>query len=137
MLHPKYHLSPSQDALGTSDHRLAIHISGGSEYSSGKLLAVPTIPDATGLSQAAAVLDVLEDWNCVDNVIGLCYDTTSSNTGSLKGAVTILDDIMRKKLLHLECRHHVLELIVGAVAATLFGKTTGPTEPKFEELKRR
>ena len=98
---------------------------------------MPSIPDGKGLSQAVATRDALVDWNCMDNVIGLCYDTTGSNTGSVRGAVTILDNLLDKKLLHLECRHHVMELVIGGVATELFGRTTGPADAKFEDLKRR
>ena len=67
--------------LGTSEHRLAILVSGGPEHTGGKLLAVPTIPDGTGLAQAEATKGALDDWGVTDNVVALCYDTTSSNTG--------------------------------------------------------
>ena len=106
--------------------------------SGGKLLAVPTIPDSTGLSQARASMEALQDWHAMENVIGVCYDTTSSNTGKIRGAVVRLGDMLKKQLLHLECIHHIMELIIGAVVVELFGKdTTGPSDPKFEALKRR
>ena len=130
-------LSAPQDELGTPEHRLAILISGGPDHVNGKLLSVPTIPDGTGLSQTLATMNALREWSCVDSIIGLCYDTTSSNTGRHRGAVAILEDMLEKKVLHLECRHHVLELVVGGVATALFGKTTGPCDTRFEQLKLR
>ena len=33
--------------------------------------------------------------------------------------------------------HHVLELVLGAVSAALFGPTSGPVDTKFQEFKRR
>ena len=98
---------------------------------------MPAVSDGTGLSQAQAAVAALEEWDAADSVVGLCYDTTASNTGRAKGAVIRLEDMLDRKLLHLECRHHVMELVVKAVTTTLFGKTTGPTDSKFEELKHR
>lgn len=127
-----------QDTLGTAEHRQAILVSGGPDHTQGKLLAVPTIPDGTGQSQARASMQAIEDWHCADNIVGVCYDTTSSNTGRLRGAVVRLEDMLEKRLLRLECRHHVLELVIGAVAAEVFDKQTiGPSDPMFEALKRR
>ncbi|KAF0312113.1 hypothetical protein FJT64_017092 [Amphibalanus amphitrite] len=122
-----------KDSLGTSEHRLAILVSGGPDHTGGKLLAVPTIADGTGLAQAEATATALDDWGVSDNVVGLCYDTTSSNTGRLKGAVVKLEAMLEKKLLRLECRHHVLELVLGAVSTALFGPTSGPL---YRDLQR-
>ncbi|KAF0292184.1 hypothetical protein FJT64_001058 [Amphibalanus amphitrite] len=85
-----------KDSLGTSEHRLAILVSGGPDHTGGKLLAVPTIADGTGLAQAEATATALDDWGVSDNVVGLCYDTTSSNTGRLKGAVVKLEAMLEK-----------------------------------------
>lgn len=129
------HIS-SQNHTGCQEHRQAILISGpGCEE--GKLLAVPTLQDGRGLSQARSTLRALEDWGCQHCVVGLCFDTTSSNTGRVQGAVRHLEDMLGKQLLKLACRHHMLELVVGAVSKAVFGKTTAPTDPMFENLKKR
>ncbi|KAF0295206.1 hypothetical protein FJT64_007211 [Amphibalanus amphitrite] len=59
-----------KDSLGTSEHRLAILVSGGPDHTGGKLLAVPTIADGTGLAQAEATATALDDWGVSDNVTG-------------------------------------------------------------------
>ena len=46
---------------------------------------------------------------------GLCFDTTSSNNGIHKGAVTLVQKAFDKQLLFLACRHHILEKVAGAV----------------------
>jgi hypothetical protein len=56
------------------------------QIESPKLLEIPVIPDSTGVAQHRAVVNLLEDWGILKNVIGLCSDTTASNTGSLKGS---------------------------------------------------
>ena len=117
------------------EHRQAILLSGpGCED---KLLAVPVLQDGRGQTQALAAAEALADWGCEGAVVGVCFDTTASNTGRMKGAVVCLEGLLGRPLLHLACRHHVLELVVGAVAKTLFGATTGPSDPLFEDLKKR
>lgn len=125
-----------QDALGLPEHRLAILVSGAG-HEGGKLLSVPPVADATGLQQSQATLKALDEWDIRDRVRGLCFDTTSSNTGRLRGAMVRLELALGHRIFRFACRHHVLELVVGGVAKSLFGPTTGPSNPLFEKLKVR
>jgi hypothetical protein len=43
--------------------------------------------------------------------------------------------MLEKKLLHLACRHHVLELIAKATFIELFGETTSPDTPQFNNFQ--
>lgn len=79
----------------------------------------------------------MEDWGILSQVRGLCFDTTASNTGRGRGAMVRLELALGRRLFRLACRHHVLELVVGAVVTCLFGRSTGPTNTLFEELKAR
>lgn len=55
-----------------------------------QLLGAPKLHSGTGRTQVNAVIDVLKSWDIVDKVYAMCFDTTSSNTGSYSGAsVTI------------------------------------------------
>ena len=123
------------DLLGESKERLAVLVSGAPEYSEGKLLGVPTLLDSTGKSQANASYDLLDVWELTDNVVALVFDTTASNSGIHKGAATLLEQRLEKKLFYLACRHHVLELVVGAVWKLLFGKALGPDNQLFAGFK--
>ena len=125
-----------QDTLGLPDHRLAILVSGAG-YEAGKLLSVPSVTDATGQQQFQATLKALDEWELGDRVRGLCFDTTSSNTGRLRGAMVRLELALGHRVFRFACRHHVLELVIGGVAKSLFGPTTGPSNPLFEKLKDR
>lgn len=59
--------------------------------------------------------------------MALCFDTTASNTGHRSGACSSIDHKLNKDLLILACRHHVMELIVGAAfEKTAIGTSTGP-----------
>lgn len=67
--------------------RLSISVTG---YMVNKLLNCPKLLSGIGLNQANAVYDALKEWGIIDNVRGMCFDTTSSNTGSRNGACQIL-----------------------------------------------
>ena len=44
-----------------------------------------------GLSQFAAITEVLKEFEIADHVHIVCFDTTPSNTGLIKGAIHRLD----------------------------------------------
>ena len=59
-----------------------------------------------------AVAGHLDDWGCGDRVIGMCYDTTASNTGVDNGSAVLLQqEYFLRPMLFIECRHHVGELL--------------------------
>jgi hypothetical protein len=80
-----------------------------------QLLGVPKLSSGTGDSQATAVTKVLRDWDLVSRVSAMCFDTTSSNTGRRNGSCVLLEQKLEKDLLHLACRHHILELVLAIV----------------------
>jgi hypothetical protein len=45
-----------------------------------KILGICKIPSGTGQAQAKATLQLLTIWDVVDDVIGMYFDTTASNT---------------------------------------------------------
>ena len=74
------------DSKGTDD-RLAILLS---EADGTKLLGVLPLPKSTKETGKAlgdiiskATKKLLKEWNCEENVIGMAFNTTSSNTGKL------------------------------------------------------
>lgn len=102
-----------------------------------QLLGVPIIPSSTGKSQADSVYNTLIDWSMLKNIEALCCDSTASNTGSINGACTILEQYLAKDLLYFICRHHIYELVLKCTYETKFGKTSGPDVQlfnKFEEF---
>ena len=50
------------------------------------LLGAPGIESGTGLNQFNAISELLKEMDIADNVHSLCFDTTSSNTGKMRGA---------------------------------------------------
>ena len=65
----------------------------------------------------------------------MVFDTTSSNSGSIKGAAKLLEEELAKKLLYLACRHHIYELQIGAVWQKLFDEVKGPDNKFFKDFK--
>ena len=101
-----------------------------------KLQAVPKIGTGTGKDQAVAFLKILEDWKIKEKVHGLVFDTTSSNTGIHKGASTLIEDGIGHELVHIGCRHHIMEVVLGHVFTSLFGATSGPNFQIFKRFQK-
>lgn len=120
---------------GDSVESLAVLVSGSPQYQEGKLLGVPFIESSSGIAQANASMDLLVAWGLTGNIVALVFDTTASNSGIRSGSAKLLEDRLDKKMFYLACRHHVLELIVGAAWEVLFGKIKSPDNPWFKELK--
>ena len=71
----------------SSSERLAVIVT---SQGMGQLLGVPSIESSTGQHQAEAVYEALVDWAMEKNIKALCCDSTSSNTGRIKGACILL-----------------------------------------------
>jgi len=66
----------------------------------------------------------------------MCFDTTASNTGSKNGACVLLEQLMRRNLLHFACRHHIHEVIIGEIFTVLLGSSRGPNIALFERFQK-
>jgi hypothetical protein len=120
------------DTYGNLADRMPIIISG---LNVEKLLAIPKLSMGTGELMGNSVVEVLEKWKDVpDWLAGLCFDTTSSNTGVHTGAITIIQQAYDKRLLFLACRHHILEIILAAVFDQFF-QSSGPQIGIFRRFK--
>ena len=113
--------------------RLAVLVSTeGESY----LLGVPPLESSTGEKQFTAINDLVNEYEVKDKVVGLCFDTTSSNTGLDKGACYRFLRELDRDLLLLACRHHVTELRMGKFWESVTKlKTVGPDNPLFKKLK--
>lgn len=102
-----------------------------------QLLSVAKLPSGTGEAQAAAVFGAIEDWGLAGNIQAMCFDTTSSNTGRIAGACVLLEQKLEKSLLSLACRHHIMELIIGAVFQVCMGvkSYSSPEVPLFKRFR--
>ena len=65
-----------------------------------------------------------EEWDALSKVVAIVFDT-SSNTGWQNGACTLLELLIKKKLMWLACRHHVYKRFFNAIFTHIFGKLLG------------
>ncbi|XP_063974411.1 uncharacterized protein LOC135161076 [Diachasmimorpha longicaudata] len=112
--------------------RLSVLVSG-HEWS--QLLGVPRLERGTGYTQAEAVHRLLKEWDLLDDVCTMVFDTTASNTGAFNGACILLEQLVGRDLLHLPCRHHILELLLRAAFESGMGWTSGPDVPIFKRFQ--
>ncbi|KAG0721222.1 hypothetical protein GWK47_006496 [Chionoecetes opilio] len=118
-LHWDGKLMPSLTNEGVVD-RLPILVSGeGVE----KILAVP-ITDGKAEPTANTIHSVISEWAISDRIRALCFDTTATNTGSKGGVCVRLQQSLGRDLLHLACRHHMLEILLGTVFSALIPETS-------------
>ena len=64
----------------------------------------------------------------------MSFDTTALNTGRKNGACILTEAKLEKHLLYFACRHHILELVIGAVFLTLVGPSQGPDILLFKKF---
>ena len=110
--------------------RLAISVKCGDESS---LLGIPPCLDGIGECQTNNIIEVLEEYQLKEEIIGLTFDTTASNTGREKGVNTRINQYLGRPLLHLACRHHMYECHIKNVSK-LFRTSCGPDHPLFKRL---
>lgn len=101
-----------------------------------KIVTVAKAENGKGFVAADIVYENLEEWNVLQWIVASCTDTTGSNTGHTNGAVVLFEKLMKKNLLYFACRHHIFELVIGAIFIMFFGVTTAPSRSMFENFKR-
>ncbi|KAG7166456.1 hypothetical protein Hamer_G005562 [Homarus americanus] len=115
------------------DH-LPILVSGGNAI---QLLGIPKLHSGTGKSMAGIVNKAIEEWSVKNNVVAKCFDTTATNTGGMNGASTLFEQKMEKELLHLACRHHIIEIVLEAAFMAVVGISTGPDILMFKRFQQK
>jgi hypothetical protein len=113
--------------------RIAVLVSGGGVC---KLLGAPGICSGTGKAIAEAVIGCVEEWGIKEQMQGLCFDTTASNTGKKSGACTLIKEKIGRQLLHLPCRHHIMEIIGSSVFTECHKSSAGPNVLIFQRFKQ-
>ena len=122
------------DCTGNFADRMPVVVSG---LNVEKLLAIPILPASTGELMGNAVVETLREWQGVPEYLaGLCFDTTSANTGIHTGAITVIQKALDKRLLFLACRHHMLET-VSAATFDWFFKSSRPQIGIFSRFKEK
>ena len=95
------------------------------------------LESGTGLNQTNAIKNMLDECDIQELCLGMCFDTTASNTGKFSGTCILLEAILGYPLLWTACRHHVLEIILSNVAKLVFGPSVGPKIDCFNALSQK
>lgn len=102
-----------------------------------KLLGVPKLQNGTGRKMADAVIAAVTDWKIQDRIQAMCFDTTASNTGNVKGACRFVEEGIGRELVHFACRHHVYEIVLRQAFEVKFGKDKQPEVRLFQDFKKQ
>ncbi|XP_076064981.1 uncharacterized protein LOC143039019 [Oratosquilla oratoria] len=85
---------------------------------------------------STATKQLLMDWKCEENVVGMIFDTAPSNTGQKAGACVSLQKELGRALFWFACRRHVGEVILSACWDCLKVEgSSGPTIMLFKRFK--
>ena len=62
---------------------------------------------------AEAAVNYVKEWNLLELIATMHFDTTNTNTGKHTGACINIQDIIGRPLLYMACRKHIGEIHVG------------------------
>ena len=130
-----------KDITGRVHEMEAILLSGYPVFEEGKLIGVIELVDeegkmsGTGETQCNACITQVRDWGAAGNIVALCFDTTSSNTGRIRGAAIRLHSELGVPLLYLGCRHHIFELTAKRPYYALFNADPAPEAQMFKNFR--
>ena len=100
-----------------------------------KLINEDGDPTSCGEVQAEAVMEQIKEWEVVENIVALVFDTTASNTGRYRGATIRLQKLLDRPVFFLGCKHYVYELIVKASWYSLFEADLTPNVKFFSDIQ--
>ena len=135
VLHWDSKLLPSvaHGSVKTLEDRVAVLITG-KDFE--HLLGVPVALKGTGEQMAEVVIREVDRFGLRDNIIGMSFDTTASNTGLIQGECTRIEKEFGRTLLWLACRHHTHEPILKGVFEKCCGiPSSGPDIQIFRKFQ--
>ena len=100
------------------------------------LLGIIQSESSKGSDQAEIILKLLEYYEISEQIVAVCTDTTSSNTGVKSGAIVLLSNVLGVPLLWLMCRHHIFEIHISHFMTAVTGeKTKSPRRALYTQLQ--
>ena len=115
--------------------RVCVYLSGVEAEKSIKLLGIPECSSGKGVDEFQVVREYLVKWKVKEQIIGMVFDTTNSNSGEHSGACKYLEVWVDSPLLWLACRHHIAELHMGTATKEICGETKEPGVSLFRRLR--
>ena len=129
------------DMLNEKHEMESIVVCGAPRYTEGKIIDIVELtdedgrPTSTGLAQADAVFNSMEEWGVTDRIAAFNFDTTASNTGINSGAAIRLNYRLNRPVLYLACRHHVFDLLAKNTFYKVVGYDPSPDVLMFKRMK--
>ena len=115
--------------------RVCVYLSGVEEEKMRKLLGIPETLSGKGVDEFKLVKDYLVMWGVKEQVWGMVFDTTASNSGEHSKACRFLEEWLESAVLWLACRRHISELHLGTAVKLEMGATTDPGMALFHRLR--
>ena len=101
-----------------------------------QLLKVSKVFGGTGKNHASAVVQALEEWGVQERVVGMCFDTTSSNTDIHIGGCVEIEKMLSKDLLYFACCPHIMELLAEAAYTASLAPSSAPEVLLFKKFQQ-
>ena len=98
-----------------------------------KILSIVEMENSKAEEGASSVIKALQEWKInKKNIIGCVFDTTNTNSGWKSGIVVRLEEFLEQRVIHIYCRHHVLERMANDVINVYLGQSTSPEELTYK-----
>lgn len=98
-------------------------------------LGLPILQSGSAQSHVNEIIELCENSNLIGRIVGMVCDTEGVNTGRWNGVWAVFENETGTEILHLACRHHVKEVLLGAAFLAVFGRIEAPTLTIFDQLK--
>ena len=99
-----------------------------------QVLGVPVLKSSSGEDQVEAIWPLLEEWEVLDHLAGVSFDTTAENTGWQKGVNSRLQQKLGRDLLWRACRRHSQGRHMMKAAIVVMGDTKGASWSIFKTV---
>ena len=120
---------------GEVEEHLIICLQQVASESQGRFLGAPQLPNGKGAAQCEALIRYIDENGIENQLIGHCWDTTSSNTGCNIGAAVLLDKHCDEAHLWIACRRYAGERHCVHANNIVRGPTKSPEETLFKLFK--
>ena len=130
--------------------RVCVYLSGVEDDRLRKLLGIPETESGKGVDEFEEVKECLLNWGVKEQVVGMVFDTTASNSGEHSGACRswhcntcnhiqyscrYIEFWLDTPILWLACRKHIAELHLGTAVKCEMGCTKDPRVALFRRLR--
>ena len=88
-----------------------------------------------GLAQKDQLICYFKLWKLLDNLIAICFDTTTCNNDWKAGCEALIEKEIRRAILWAACWHHIHDLHIKHVWETVIRNHDGPIKSLLKMLQ--